>query len=151
MFRDLVWALLIPAAMAQTASFGPAAIYKAGQGPMNVATGDLNGDGKPDIAVADAASSQISIYFNNGDGTFSTGQAVSLSDSCAVGNLAIGPFASKGAADLLAVCSLTEPLMEVIPNLGKGQFGTPVAVSGPPQVAGAWAGNYVFAELNRAS
>ncbi len=136
--------------MAQTASFAPPAIYKAGQGPMTLATGDLNGDGKPDIAVADTAGSQISIYFNNGDGTFSVGQAVALPDSCLVGNLAIGPFASKGSADLLAVCTLNGPLMEVVPNLGKGQFGTPVAVFGPTQNDEAMEGNYVFTQLDPA-
>jgi hypothetical protein len=36
--------------------------YSAGSGPVATATGDFNGDGKLDIAVANAASNNISIY-----------------------------------------------------------------------------------------
>ena len=40
--------------------------------PIAVAIGDLNGDGKPDIAVANYGSGTISVLFGNGDGTFQT-------------------------------------------------------------------------------
>ena len=39
-------------------------------GPSQVAVGDLNGDGIPDLVVADAQSNTISVLLGNGDGTF---------------------------------------------------------------------------------
>ena len=45
--------LMLPApSFAQTVSFGPATNVAVGTDPRNVAIGDLNGDGKPDLAVA---------------------------------------------------------------------------------------------------
>src|SRR4029079_15613375 len=44
--------------------------YTVGTSPYGVAVGDVNGDGKPDIAVSNAGSSDVSILLGNGDGTF---------------------------------------------------------------------------------
>src|SRR5205807_9895351 len=41
-----------------------------GSGPDFVAVGDFNGDGKPDLAVANFNSNNISVLLGNGDGTF---------------------------------------------------------------------------------
>lgn len=38
-----------------------------------IATGDFNGDGVPDAAVANSASGTLTMMLGNGDGTFSTG------------------------------------------------------------------------------
>jgi len=43
--------------------------YLAGDAPYSVAIGDLNGDGKPDLAVASLLS-VTSVLLGNGDGTF---------------------------------------------------------------------------------
>ncbi len=150
MRRVFLLATLIPAALGQTLSFGTPEVYGAGQGPLAIATGDLNGDGKPDIAVANASTSDVSIYLNNGDGTFTVGPSVGLPSDCLVGYIAIGSFVAKGAADLLAVCTLSDVTMIVVPNVGKGRFGTPVRVTLPPPADEAWAGNYVFAQLDPA-
>jgi hypothetical protein len=32
--------------------------------------GDFNGDGKPDMAIADASNCLVAVFLNNGDGTF---------------------------------------------------------------------------------
>jgi hypothetical protein len=50
------------AVFAQSFNFRPGVTYSAGSGPVATATGDFNGDGKLDIAVANAASNNISIY-----------------------------------------------------------------------------------------
>ena len=42
----------------------------AGAGPSSVAVGDLDGDGTPDLVVADALANTISVLLGNGDGTF---------------------------------------------------------------------------------
>jgi len=41
-----------------------------GMGPQAVVAVDLNGDGKPDLAVASSSSSAVNVLLNNGDGTF---------------------------------------------------------------------------------
>src|SRR5205823_1099330 len=42
-----------------------------GLGPHGIAIGDLNGDGKPDLAAANSTSSDVGVLFNNGLGGFS--------------------------------------------------------------------------------
>jgi Flp pilus assembly secretin CpaC len=39
-------------------------------GPIGVTTGDFNGDGKPDIAIVNETSNNVTILEGNGDGTF---------------------------------------------------------------------------------
>ena len=51
-------------------SFLPQHTFAVGSGPDSIAVGDLNGDGKPDLAVANGASNSISILLGNGNGTF---------------------------------------------------------------------------------
>ena len=39
-------------------------------GPASVAVGDFNRDGKPDLAMANSVSNNVSILLGNGNGTF---------------------------------------------------------------------------------
>jgi hypothetical protein len=45
-------------------------LFPAGAGPSSETVGDLNGDGYPDMVVANALSNTVSVLLNNGDGTF---------------------------------------------------------------------------------
>lgn len=45
--------------------------YPTGKGPDGIETSDFNNDDIPDIAVANSADEYISIFFGNGDATFS--------------------------------------------------------------------------------
>ncbi len=45
-------------------SFTPDAEVYAGSGPLSLAVGDFNGDGRPDIAVADYFSNSVSVMLN---------------------------------------------------------------------------------------
>jgi hypothetical protein len=51
-------------------SFSRARTYATGYGPWSVAIGDLNGDGKPDLATADRNGRRVSVLLNRGNGTF---------------------------------------------------------------------------------
>ncbi len=43
---------------------------EAGDGPVSVAIGDLDGVNGPDVAVANEFSDDVSVLLNQGDGTF---------------------------------------------------------------------------------
>lgn len=50
--------------------FKPSVNYYGGHSPISVAAGDFNGDGTPDLAVANNNSASISVYLGLGDGSF---------------------------------------------------------------------------------
>src|SRR5439155_11609832 len=51
-------------------SFRAAVNYSAGITPFSIAVSDFNGDGKPDLAVANFISGDVSVLLGKGDGTF---------------------------------------------------------------------------------
>jgi Cadherin-like beta sandwich domain/FG-GAP-like repeat/IPT/TIG domain/Secretion system C-terminal sorting domain len=46
-------------------SFASKVDFATGTSPVNIATGDLNGDGRPDLAVVNAGSNSFSVFINN--------------------------------------------------------------------------------------
>ena len=55
----------VAAAEAQGVSFIARREFDAGGGPRSVAVGDFNGDGLPDLAVANGDSNNVSVLINN--------------------------------------------------------------------------------------
>src|SRR5215216_5309128 len=55
---------------ASGASFTDAQSYATENNPVSVAIGDLNGDGKPDLATANEAAGNVSVLLNAGGGSF---------------------------------------------------------------------------------
>src|SRR5881397_3916039 len=51
-------------------TFQSALSFAAGSNPLSVAVGDVNGDGRLDLAVANYYSNDVSVLLGNGDGTF---------------------------------------------------------------------------------
>jgi hypothetical protein len=50
--------------------FSPPISLAAGNGPTGVTSGDFNGDGRTDLAVANYGSGTVSVLQSNGNGTF---------------------------------------------------------------------------------
>src|SRR5262249_1260707 len=50
--------------------FGAPTQFAAGSGPLAAAVGDLNGDGKLDLVVANTVSNDVSILLGTGTGSF---------------------------------------------------------------------------------
>ncbi len=105
-------------------SFAAAGNYWAGTGPMSVAIGDFNGDGKQDLAVANFTSNNwkqmrsddltkapskklgyargdVSVLLGNGDGSFQV--AVNYGAGANPGSVAVGDFNGDAKQDLAVV------------------------------------------------
>lgn len=78
--------------------FAAAKTYPVGTNPQGVAVSDFNGDGKPDLAVANQLSGNVSILLGNGDGTFQP--AVNYSAGNSPTQIVADDFNADGKLDL---------------------------------------------------
>jgi hypothetical protein len=100
-------------------TFQPVVTYVTGEGSQAVAVGDFNGDGSPDVAVANQASNNVSVLLGNGDGTFSEPPSypVGRDPTAAV----LGDFNGDGIPDL-AVTNSSDNTVSVLLGNGDGTF-----------------------------
>jgi hypothetical protein len=69
---------------------GPARRFDGGRLPIGVAVGDLNHDGRPDIAVADMGGNNVTVLLGDGRGGFRNGGSYAVGrgpESVAIGDL----------------------------------------------------------------
>src|SRR5262249_53752260 len=78
-------------------SFAPAAPVAVGDEPFSVAVGDFNGDGRQDLAVANANSGSVSIRLGDGAGGFSPAPDVAAGSFPV--SVAVGDFNGDGRPD----------------------------------------------------
>src|SRR6266568_3185377 len=101
-------------------TFLPGPSLTVGNGPAGVAVGDFNGDGKPDLAVANLNDNTLSILLGNGDGTFQAPQTFA-----GVGTkpyfVAVGDFNRDGKPDLAITNHLGNTVTVLLGN-GDGTF-----------------------------
>jgi hypothetical protein len=72
--------------------------YPVAASPRSVAVADLNGDGIPDIVVANRDSNTVSVLLGKGDGTIASGQTFALGSSPTA--VVVADFNGDGAPDL---------------------------------------------------
>ena len=97
-----------------------------GSGPMSVAIGDFNGDGKQDLAVANFRSGTVSIRLGDGLGGFSGSTEVSVGSIPE--SVAIGDFNGDGKQDL-AVANADSDTVSIRLGDGLGGFSGSTEVS----------------------
>lgn len=99
--------------------------YLAGSNPLSIALGDINGDGSLDMVTGNESANSVSVFLNQGDGTFqftsllspaaSTPQDVELADLNGDGNI-----------DMVVACRNGNAVSISLGN-GDGTFGNAVA------------------------
>src|SRR5947208_5180350 len=109
-------------ALAAALFSAPYHTYDVGSYPASVAIADFNGDGRPDLSVANQASGSISILLGSGDGTFETLTPVAVGSSPT--SLAVADLNQDGRADLAIACHTSPGLVAVLLGNGDGTFGT---------------------------
>jgi hypothetical protein len=110
-----------------------------------VAVGDFNGDGKPDLAVANYGSDTVSVLLGQGDGTFLP--AVNYAAGGAPWSVAVGDFNGDGIADLAVANQGTPPSysngsVSVLLGKGDGTFLTAVSYAAGYQPVSVAVGDF---------
>lgn len=100
-------------------------MFGAGASPMDVATGDLDGDGHSDLAVVNQSGNDVSILLNTGDGMFAPHVKYPVDEYPT--SVAIGDLDGDGDQDLAvsnhhAAPVANEGSISVLLNNGDGTF-----------------------------
>ena len=123
-------------------SFRAAVSYASGGDASFVTAGDLNGDGKLDLVVANYEIDNVGVLLGNGDGTF---QSVSTYASGGenASSVALADLNGDGRLDL-AVTNYLSGTVAVLLGNGNGTFQSAVSYS----TGGALASTVVVADFN---
>jgi hypothetical protein len=110
-----------------TVTFAAQQTFAAGAEPLGVAVADFNGDGRPDLAAANANSNTVSVLLNTTAAGAST-PSFAAQQTFAVGKaptaLAVGDFNGDGRPDLV-VSNLNDGTVSVLLNTTAAGASTP--------------------------
>jgi hypothetical protein len=106
--------------------FYPPADTAVGANPQAVAVGDFNGDGIPDLAVANTGDNTITILLGQGDGTFIN--AGTLATDAAPVSIAVADLNGDGLLDLV-VANRDGGTLTIFLGNGDGTFQPPQSIA----------------------
>jgi Flp pilus assembly secretin CpaC len=140
-----------------TSTTFPETSFAVGNNPVALAASDFNGDGLPDIAVANQNDNSISILLNQGSGNFAAAtNSPILLPKTETGpiSIATGTLGNTATNSTTGVASATEDLVianstsnNVTVLLGNGD-GTFVEAAGSPYAVGKTPSSVVLADFN---
>ena len=99
-------------------TFGSPTVYPTGTNSSSVAIGDLKGDGRLDLAVANAGSNTVSVLLGNGTGGFSA--ATPYATGLGPDSVAIGDLNGDGRLDLAVANHDSNTVSVLLGNVGGG-------------------------------
>jgi len=105
-------------------SFGPSTDFATGDSysnPVSVAIGDLDRDGRPDLAVANSGHNTVAVLLGNGDGSFGPKTEFGTGSYCY--SVAIGDLNRDGKPDLVTTNAFYSNTVSVLLGNGDGSFG----------------------------
>jgi hypothetical protein len=112
-----------------------------GTDPRAVVVGDFNGDGKPDLAVADSGDGKVSVLLSAGRGTYGTAHEYLIGGAPSA--LVTGDFKGNGKLDIAVVNGTKE--VTILWGNGAGEFLTKSTFevsASPAGLVGLVAGNF---------
>jgi predicted nucleotidyltransferase len=128
---------------AQTLRFAAHKDYPVGgYGPSSIAVGDINGDSRQDLAVANSLGDSVAILLGNADGSFQAPRVVYLGPNNNPRSIAIGDFNRDSLADLV-VANPTSNTVAVLPGRGDATFQPVVTLT-----AGTSPGSVAVGDFN---
>jgi len=114
-----------------------------GKGPVALATGDFNADGRTDLAIVNQTDNTLTVLLNNGDATFSAAANSPLATGATPTGLTITDFDGNGIPDV-AVTNGGADSVSVFLGLGLGifapQFELPAGTNPTAIIAGSLSG-----------
>ncbi|WP_254564241.1 putative Ig domain-containing protein, partial [Oscillatoria sp. HE19RPO] len=103
----------------QTLGFDPQTTFAVGTGPNSVTVGDFNGDGNPDLAVANRNSNTVSVLIGDGSGSFAAQTPFTVGNAPI--SVTVGDFNGDGNPDL-ATANRSSNTVSVLIGDGSGSF-----------------------------
>ncbi len=107
-------------------TLGGSTEFAAGTNPFSVDAADINNDGKPDIAVANEGSNNVSILLGTGTGAFAA--PIQVAVGTAPRGVALGDLNADGKRDLVAANSGSNTI-SVWFGSGTGNFVSPATLA----------------------